>query len=115
MRQSRSRSPDVSVESEGGASSVTPEKRLLTAIVRRALWDYVLYAERRDDPELHEIGIDAAAWLFWDGEEEVGEDGTYTFLYVCGVLGLDPRAVRNAAAELTPQDLTRMNNNIKEA
>lgn len=93
-----------------------PEHRLLMAIVRRAVWDFVLYKDvkAKEDPLLHEVGVDASEWLHWDGKEPFGEDGSYSFLYICDVLDLDAARVRRIAARLTREDISRLNNNIKE-
>jgi hypothetical protein len=93
-----------------------PSHRLLIAIIRRAVWDYVLYQDvkKKDDPVLHEIGVEAAEWLFWDGREETDGDGRYTFRHICDLLELDPVRIRQAAAVMTRDDIARLNNNIKD-
>ena len=93
-----------------------PEHRLLVAIVRRAVWDFVLYRHYSptDNPESYEIAVDAAGWLFWDGEEEVDDEGRYTFHYICDLLGMDPRRVREHVLNLSREDIQRLNNHIKE-
>ncbi|MGA1354637.1 MAG: hypothetical protein ACO32I_07700 [Candidatus Limnocylindrus sp.] len=119
MESSRSPLPDCSVDplwARGPGGGVPPTHRLLVAIIRRAVWDFVLYkdAKRTKDPVLHEIGVDAAGWLFWDGQEECDSEGRYTFLHICSILGLDPRRIREIAARLTRDDIQRLNNGIKE-
>ena len=119
MGSSPSSLPDCSVDPawvEGNRGGIPPSHRLLVAIIRRAVWDFVLYKDvkKKDDPALHEIGVDAAAWLFWDGQEEHDGDGRYTFLYICSVLGIEPRRIRETAAKLSRDDIQRLNNNIKE-
>lgn len=119
MGSSRSPSPDCSVDplwAGGLGNGIPPTHRLLVAIIRRAVWDFVLYKEvkKHEDPALHEIGVDAARWLFWDGQEECGDDGRYTFLYICSTLGLAPRRIREIASRLTRDEIQRLNNNIKE-
>lgn len=120
MERSRSRSsseyevdPDWADDRRSG---IPPAHRLLIAIIRRAVWDYVLYqkVKKKVDPVLHEVGVDAARWLFWDGEEETDEAGRYTFRHICDTLDLDPAKVRSIAARLTRDDIQRLNNNIKE-
>jgi hypothetical protein len=118
LSQSRSSEP-VSVDPEwadGLRAEIPPSHRLLVAIIRRAVWDYVLYKDvkKRVDPVLHEIGVDAARWLFWDGEEEVDGEGRYSFMHICSTLDLDPRKIRDIAAKLNREDIQRLNNNIKE-
>jgi hypothetical protein len=118
--RSRSRSPDeYTVDpdySSGRRAGVPPAQRLLIAIVRRAVWDYVLYKDlkKREDPVLHEIGVDAAGWLFWDGTEECDEEGRHTFLHICELLDLEPQKIRAIASRLTREDIQKLNNNIKE-
>lgn len=109
----------VSVDPEwvdGLRAEIPPSHRLLVAIIRRAVWDYVLYKDvkAKKDPVLHEIGVDAARWLFWDGEEETDEEGRYSFIHICSSLDLDPRKIRDIAARLTREDIQRLNNHIKE-
>lgn len=93
-----------------------PAHRLLIAIIRRAVWDFVLYQDvkEKDDPILHQVGVEAAEWLFWDGEEEADSEGRYTFMHICEMLDLDPRRVREAARDLNREDIQRLNNNVKE-
>lgn len=69
---------------------------------------------KKEDPLLHEVGVDAARWLFWDGKEEIDEEGRYSFLHICDTLDLSPRKIRDISAKLTRQDIQRLNNNIKE-
>ncbi len=102
--------------SGGRRSGIPPSHRLLVAIIRRAVWDYVLYKDvkQKEDPALHEVGVDAARWLFWDGEEEIDDEGRYSFRHICATLDLDPRKIRGISAKLTRADIQRLNNNIKE-
>lgn len=139
-RSFRSRSPSVSVDTEyaeGKKRGTTPSQRLLVAIMRRAIWDFVLYKDEdpsQFDPEKFkstkarkraenerkraerdlEIATDAAGWLFWDGEEEIDEEGRYTFKYICSMLDLDPTEVRQRALSMTREDIQTLNNHIKE-
>ena len=100
----------------GPSSSPSPETRLLVAIVRRAVWDFVLYREvdPKKDKERYGLATDAAGWLFWDGEEEVDDEGRYTFYYICSALDLDHKRVREGVLELTRADIQKLNNHIKE-
>lgn len=90
--------------------STDPTQRLLLAVVRRAVWDFVLYK----DPTAanHELAVDAAGWLFWDGQEEEDEEGRYSFLYICSILGIDPKKVRDHALRLTRADIQKMNTHL---
>lgn len=115
----RSSSPEVSVDEEWAEerrAPSAPAHRLLVAVVRRAVWDFVLY--RDEDPkkshDRYQLAEDAAGWLWWDGEEEIDEEGRYTFRFICETLDLDPKAVRKYALSLTREDIQRLNNNIKE-
>ena len=51
---------------DGTKGGIPPSHRLLVAIIRRAVWDFVLYKDvrKKDDPALYGIGVDAAGWLF---------------------------------------------------
>lgn len=84
-------------------------------MVRRAVWDFVLY--RNADPvkqkDRYELAVDAAGWLFWDGEDPEGEDG-FTFLHICSALELDAKRFRERVLTLTREDIQKLNNHIKE-
>jgi hypothetical protein len=139
-RSFRSRSPDVSLDADytaGRKQGTTPSHRLLVAIMRRAIWDFALYREedpKRFDPSKAKTvkqrrkleaqrkkaerdlatAEDAAGWLFWDGEEEVDEQGRYTFRYICTMLDLNPAEVRARALSMTREEVQKLNNHIKE-
>lgn len=85
-----------------GASSFVPSQRLLTAILLRAIRDFVTYREAKEGTEQYDIAQDAAGWVFWDGEERM------TFRYVCSQIGADPVKVRRTMLSLTKDDLLRM-------
>jgi len=106
--QSRS-SHGYSVEpaTEEPKARSTPTRRLLLAILRRAIWDFVLYRKYKEDDPYYALAIDAAGWLFWDGEENM------TFRYICEQLGLNPIALRKACARLTRGDLSKINRRIE--
>ena len=89
-------------------------RRLLTAIIRRAVLDFALYrdAAPEDDPLRANLAADAAGWLFFDGLESVDEDGRYTFLHICQLLGLDAKQIRDQALALTRDDLQRFNGDV---
>jgi hypothetical protein len=95
-----------------------PEQRLLMAIVRRAVWDFVLYRaldadDSREDAKRLAWAEAAAEWLFWDGVETSDEEGRYTFMYICEVLGIEPAHFREQVMKLTREDIQRLNNKIK--
>lgn len=139
-RSFRSRSPSVSVDADYADSKkrgTTPSHRLLVAIMRRAIWDFVLYRdedpskyrpekarsaaarkeieeERKKCQERLQIAEEAAGWLFWDGVEEADEEGRYTFRHICILLDLDPNVVRQRALAMTREDIQTLNNHIKE-
>ena len=98
-------------------SKPTPEQRLMVAIVRRAVWDFVLY--RRTNPDTdsdrYNMAADAAGWLFWDGEERSDNNGLYTFRHICATLDLDAKEVRDGILKLERNDIQRLNNNIKDS
>lgn len=106
-----------------GSSDFTPEKRLLVAIIRRAIWDFVLY--RDEDPKQYEDGDerdrcrarldlaeDAAGWLFWDGEETVDEGGRWTFRFICSTLELDHKRVRHGILRMTRDHIKHLNSSF---
>lgn len=86
-------------------------RRLLVAIVRRAVLDFAMYRSRkkRKQPVEYKLGVDAAGWLFFDGTETHDSEGRYTFLYICALLELDAREIREQALRLTRTDLHRFN------
>lgn len=115
----RSRSSEYRLDDdyvEGLRGTTSPVHRLLVAIVRRAVWDFVLYeqADPKKNPDEYELYIDAVDWLFWDGEEECDTEGRLTFRHICSMLELDPRQVRHIALGMSRKDIQRLNNNIKE-
>lgn len=82
------------------AVRLSPPKKLMAAVLRRAVWDFALYRDvkKKKDPDKYQLAVDAAGWLFSD--EAGGKDGVITFLYVCEVLGLDPGHIRRSTLEL---------------
>lgn len=86
-------------------------RRLLAAIVRRAVLDFVLYRDcsPAEDSLRHALAADAAGWLFFDGVEATDELGRYTFLHICMLLGVDAKQIRTQALALTRRDLQRFN------
>lgn len=115
----RSTSSDYRLDddyADGMRSAPSPAHRLLVAIVRRAVWDFVLYegANPKTKPDEYELYIEAVDWLFWDGEEECDDGGRLTFRHICAMLELDPQQVRHTALSMSRNDIQRLNNNIKE-
>jgi hypothetical protein len=106
--RSVSRSP---LDELGDPERAGPSRRLLAAIVRRAVLDFALYRDvnPESEPLRYALATDAAGWLFFDGTESVDEEGRYTFLYLCMLLGLDARSIREQALSLTRKDLQRFN------
>lgn len=84
-------------------------RRLLLAIVRRAILDFVLYRDIAEDKNKknHHAGADAAGWLFFDGGECVDTEGRYSFVYCCIQLDLDPQQVRASVLKMTRKDVKR--------
>lgn len=105
MREVASLSSSTAPDPENGLAA----RRLLAAIVRRAVLDFVLYrdADPKKDPLRHELAADAAGWLFFDGTECLDESGRYSFLYLCSLLGVDAKQIRDQALALTRKDLSR--------
>ncbi len=106
----------ISGSSEEPSPSSSPEngvaaRRLLTAIVRRAVLDYALYREvdPEEHPEQYALAQDARGWLLQDSDEERDEEGRYTFRYICMLLGIDARLLRAQVYALTREDLRRFN------
>lgn len=67
----------------GEHAAATPEKHLLAAILRRALFDY---ANGAPDEK-----ASAAEWFF--AEEDGGL--IFTFDYICSHLGFEPQSIRS--------------------
>lgn len=95
----RSLSCELEDESE---QRTPPSQRLLTAILVRAIRDFVNYRQAKAGTEEHKIAVDAAGWLFFDGEEFL------TYRWTCRVLGGDPVQTRRVILKLKPKDLTKM-------
>ena len=118
--RSRLQSSDIALDGDYAdekRSAPMPEKRLMIAVVRRAVWDFVLYrgCDEKRDTDRYGLAVDAAGWLFWDGEDsEDGTDSRYTFLNICLCLELDPQRIREGILRLTRSDIQRLNSNIKD-
>lgn len=87
---------------------VVPERLLLVAVLRRAIYDFVLYRELTHNEKYNELYQDAASWLFWDGRETTDDLGRWTYRYVCSALELNYRAIRKRSLQLTREDLKRL-------
>lgn len=115
-----SRSPSLSLflgtEEDSPQSAVRrPEIRLWFHVLRRQIWDFVLYRNAPEGTEWYTYAEDAAGWIWWDGEEEVDEAGRPTFRHVCDMLDVDPDRVRRSILALERDDIARLNNQIKES
>ncbi len=95
----RSLSYELEVE---GDQRTPPSERLLTAILVRAIRDFVNYKNSPEGSEEYKIAVDAAGWIFWNGEEFL------TFRWTCKHLGGDPVKTRRLVLRLKPKDLTKM-------
>jgi len=89
-------------------------KRLLTEIIKRAVYDWVLY-RRNKKLNFKRLARDAYTWLFLEDErhsyhrERVRNDKYITgFLPICAALGLDPNEIREGAKKLTPRVIMNM-------
>lgn len=94
-----SRSFEVALEEE---PPLPPSRRLLTAILLRAVRDFVTYRNAKEGTEQYAIMIDAAGWLWWEGEEAL------TFRDICDQIDADPEKIRRVALTLKPSELLRM-------
>lgn len=111
---SPSTSSDALFETESNTNrDACPEHKLYVAMIRRAIWDYVLYRDA-DAADKRAISEDAEGWLFYDGDEDLDSEGRVTFPYTCAILGLDPGMVRAGARRLCRDDLQKLNNNLKD-
>jgi hypothetical protein len=84
-------------------------RRLLVAILRRAVLDFVQYQDcERSNANRYQLHVEAAGWLFSDAIEGAdGEYNKYTFLQICSLLGMNPMEIREQALTLTKEDLHR--------
>jgi hypothetical protein len=115
-RRQASQSASYELEHEFGqhrARLSSPERRLMVAILRRAIWDFALYRDAEEGTERYQLAVDAAGWIFWDGEEMMSEDGLYTFKYICFALDLDVKQLRDATLKLSRESISRINRRIE--
>lgn len=91
-----------------------PEVRLWFHVLRRQIWDFVLYKDADPDSKEYTYAEDAAGWIWWDGEEDLDEFHRPTFRHICCVLGLDPRDVREATLRLKRNDVARLSKTLRD-
>lgn len=87
---------------EDGENRTPPSQRLLTAILVRAIRDFVNYRNEPAGTDAHKVAVDAAGWIFWNGEED------FTYRWVCKLLGGNPDRTRKQILKMRPQDLIKM-------
>lgn len=98
-----------SFEVEDGSDQRTPSsQRLLTAILVRAIRDFVNYRHKPAGTDEHKIAVDAAGWIWFNGEEFL------TYRWTCRILGGDPEKTRKFILTLKPKDLLKMTPEDKE-
>lgn len=79
-----------------------PSQRLLSAILLRAVRDFVTYRNAKEGTEQYKIAQDAAGWVFWEGKEAL------TFRDICSQIDVDPVRMRNTMLRLRAVDLLRL-------
>jgi hypothetical protein len=82
-------------------------------MLRRGVWDFVFHRNAEPGTEQYALAIDAAGWIWWDGEEDMDEFCRPTFRYVCEIVNIDPVRIRNVILELRPDDAARLSKAIK--
>lgn len=112
-RRSQSRSYETETEAPHPVAR-HPEHRLWFHVLRRQIWDYVLYRDAKQGTEDYCLAEDAAGWIWWDGEEDIDDCGRPTYRYICKILNIDHRKMREAALRLTRDEITVLNNQLKE-
>lgn len=70
------------------ASGFVPEKRLLAAVLQRAVTDYVT-----GDGDMRE---GARLWILDDNNDDDENDAPLSFLFICEALDLEPHNLRKA-------------------
>jgi hypothetical protein len=93
--------PDPSLPAEywetvGSAARLTPEKKLMLAVLKDAIGCLRRYAAATDERR-REIFRDAAAWT------EAESDGPFSFRNICETLGFEADAMRRALRRLGRQ------------
>ena len=112
---SRSTSPNVAQYdvTELRSTAMTGAQKLLVAVVRRAVSDFVLHTNS-DKAEMRGHAEDARRWLLTDDGDDLDEDGRYSFSYACEMLGLDLGTVRARLTRLRPEDIRRLESKLKD-
>lgn len=77
--------------------------RLQAAILRRAIVDWVLYAEH-SDPKLQRVGGSAGAWLF--GPSSYKDFSSFTT--VCSIIGVEPHIIRGKIRGLSEDEVRKL-------
>lgn len=100
------RSPSYELEVDEETEELPPNSRLLTAVLFRAVRDFVNYRHAKPGTEGHKLAVDAAGWIWWNGTEDM------TFLKVCEIIGENPHKIRRITLKLTPDELKRMTREV---
>lgn len=102
----RSLSPEnIRVDAEEAPRPLVPEQRLLLAVLRRAVWDYVLYRESVDTAK-HQLSVEAQEWLFSDVDEWM------SFMFICKSLDINPSRIRRYADIITRKEIENVGRRI---
>lgn len=86
---------------DAASGFLTPSARLWASVLRRAVVDYALYYRDPSHPQFEYCGVSAYNWVESDSR------CCGSFLFVCGVYGVDHRAMRAKIRELTPAEVAR--------
>ena len=76
----------------------TPERRLILALIERAILDYVGNEQKE--------AIDAGQWIF--GTELGGEDDKFSFAWCCMQLDLDTHSIRSKIYAMPKRGQSRL-------
>lgn len=77
------------------------------AVLRRAIWDFAMYRDSPKGSKQYELAVDAAGWIWFDGQE-MG-----TFRDLCLHLDLDYVSLRKQIMKLRRKDVERINKRIE--
>lgn len=96
--------PSLSFEHspDEGPKTLSPEQRLIAAVLRRAVWDFAYYRDSEPGTDRYEIAADAAGWVFYEGHEHM------SFHYACEVLSIDPEEVRKSMLKMRRSDVEKL-------
>lgn len=100
-------SPSFEHTPDEGPRSLSPEQRLLAAIIRRAVWDFAYYRDAEPGSDRHGLALDAAGWVFHDGHEHM------SFWYMCDVLGVNPHEIRSSMLKMHRADVERLSSRLE--